>query len=139
MPRAKGQSYRTFTEPEKLAMIQMRAQGHTLPEIARTMGKTVRGCAYFFAKVRAKQKDAPEYDYKADLEQRAVKAVRVGLDAKRDPYKRAGVGIAVLKGIGVFNAENQVNINALVNAVPPEYAERYRVTTSEEKDNHEST
>lgn len=57
---------------------------------------------------------------------KAVKAIDAGLDSNKDPYRRAGIGVKVMEGIGDFKS-NEVVINNfnLVAQTPAQFHERY--------------
>jgi hypothetical protein len=79
--------------------------------------------------------------FRKKIRRKAVKAIENGLDCDRDPYRQAGVGVQVMKGIGEFATEsnhNSVRVNVLLNAVPNEWKQRYiasRAEGNKEKDN----
>jgi hypothetical protein len=55
-------------------------------------------------------------DWRQSQQKRAIKAVDAGLDASDDPYKRATIGVSVLKGLGVYSdGGSTVTTNIYVN------------------------
>lgn len=65
--------------------------------------------------------------YREKLKGKAITAVESGLDDSSDSYKRANIGVQVLKGIGEFNGETpQANAayNLLIANMPPDIMER---------------
>lgn len=68
-------------------------------------------------------------DYKQELKVKSVEAVTAGLDDPSDNYKRAGLGIQVLKGIGEFTEHHSPKdnvFNVLVASMPPDLANEIR-------------
>lgn len=66
--------------------------------------------------------------FRKKIRRKAVKAIEAGLDCERDPYRQAGVGVQVMKGIGEFATESHsssVRVNVLLNSVPNEWKNRY--------------
>lgn len=60
------------------------------------------------------------------LKPKAFSAVEAGLDATEDPYKRAHVGIAVLKGMGILQSDQaNVNINQFIQSIPSEWRQDF--------------
>lgn len=78
------------------------------------------------AKVRKVADETPE-ETRTWLKGKALVAIESGLDCERDPYRRAAVGVNVMKGIGEFKSDHGdgAQINVLVNAVPEEWKQRY--------------
>ena len=48
----------------------------------------------------------------------AVKSVNHALKDRTDSYKSAGIGVQVLKGLGVYSPDTQANIVTMINNVP---------------------
>src|SRR2546426_7163176 len=67
-----------------------------------------------------------------NLRRRAYPAVQAGLEDDSDAYKRANVGIQVLKGTGDLTPDTavQVSIQTMLAAVPPDWRDRYILTPS---------
>ena len=58
-------------------------------------------------------------NYKRQLKAKSIKALHAGLDAKKDPYKRATIAVRVLTGIGEFAAPAaSQGISVLLSQVP---------------------
>ncbi len=65
----------------------------------------------------------PNADYRVELKGKAITAVKAGLDDPRDSYKRAGVGIQTLKGIGEFQGDQPTGRGIFVEInLPPTLA-----------------
>jgi hypothetical protein len=71
------------------------------------------------------------FDYqtaKDELRRKAYPAVTAGLDCADDPYKRANVGVQVLKGTGDLFGDTNVNVGIQLNNCPAELLERMLAT-----------
>lgn len=77
---------------------------------------------------RASDEDDP-VRFKSKIRKKAIDAIENGLECDRDPYRRAGVGIKVMEGIGEFKGDQgkngDVSFNIFVAGVPAEWRERY--------------
>ena len=67
----------------------------------------------------------PVGDYKERLKGKAVVAVEDGLECSVDPYKRCGLGVQVLKGIGEFEGENPL-VGIVIQIEGSRLVSRYR-------------
>lgn len=116
-----------LSDGEKAAILIMRGKQMSIPEIARTLDRDPDTVSKFLKKVLIMAEGAGiDYDFKEDLKIRSIDAVKSGLDHGEDPYKRANLGVNVLKGLGVLHPDGtQVHINNMINNVPPEYKGRY--------------
>lgn len=125
----KNKAYRLLTDGEKAAMLIMRGKHMGLDAIAEVVGRTPRAVKVFLEGVtKLAEASGVEYDFRDDLKLKSLDAVRAGLVDERDNYKRATIGVNVLKGIGVLQPDG-VQINQLIAAVPPEWTERYLANT----------
>lgn len=57
-------------------------------------------------------------NWRENMRPKAVTAVNAGLDHNKDPYKRANIGVQVLKGLGDFRGDQDLNIVTLVTSSP---------------------
>ena len=116
-----------LSDRHKAAMLMMRARNMSIEEIAeasKLRPDTVRGYIDRVGEIAAET--WMEYDFREDLQRRAVDAVKSGLDCDTDPYKRSALGVNVLKGVGVLSGDSPgVNLNELFASVPDEFRSRY--------------
>jgi hypothetical protein len=85
------------------------ATGLTRSEIARKYNISNGTVSYHIMKVRQSQMArarGERPDYKSQMLVTAVRAVNAGLRCKEDPYRRATIGVAVLKGLGEFEGDS---------------------------------
>jgi len=129
-----------LTEGEKAQLLLMVGQGHKKGDIARHFQITERGVYRYISELKkmAALPDVKTGEAAADIPnpkqvviQKAYPALHDGLDCTTDPYKRGNLAIRALQGVGEFQPDNQVNINTLIQNMPPEYRERYLVTTED--------
>jgi hypothetical protein len=131
-------STRFLTDAEKVSIIAMKAKHLSNYKIAKQIGVTPQSVGDFLKRTRELMATSQgiEYDWKQDLESRSVDAITDAFEYDGegvDVYKRGRIGIDVLKGLGIMNPDQtNVNINALINATPPEMRDRYFVTNNEE-------
>lgn len=73
-------------------------------------------------------------DYRHDLKVLSIEAIREGLQAKGDPFKRASAGIRVMQGIGEFKPDT-INLNVLqrLENVPSELRNRFITSSPEDE------
>lgn len=65
-------------------------------------------------------------NYQENLRQKAVVAVEAGLDDPADSYKRGGLGVQVLKGLGDFAPDQgAVGVQFLIETCPPEWRDDF--------------
>lgn len=57
-------------------------------------------------------------NWRETMRPKAIQAVTAGLEHDDDPYKQANVGIQVLKGLGDFKNDAELNIVTLVSNAP---------------------
>jgi len=74
------------------------------------------------------------FDYRHDLKLLSLEAIRDGLKAKSDPFKRMQGGIRVMQGIGEFKPD-QINVAVLqrIENVPAELRDRFLTSTAEDE------
>lgn len=124
-----------LTEADKLAIVASRAAGVAVNEIAkrhRVSRQTIHSVLSVLKKGRPEAQE--EFDaivYRNRLRRKSYTAVEAGLDDQTDSYRRGTLGISFLKGVGDLRPDQtHVNVNALINACPVEWRDRYFVTAS---------
>jgi len=120
-----------LTREQRREIAALVLTGARNPEVAEKYGVSHEYVSRLRSKMRAV---APaSFDYRAERERLRVKAygaVQTGLDDNTDSYKKAGIGIQVLKGTGDLTPDTtmQISIQTMLAAVPPEWRERYTMT-----------
>ncbi len=121
-----GAVHRGLSDGEKAAILILRGKHIGIDAIADKLNRSPGTIKNFLDVTRRlAESSGVQYDYKDDLKLKSIDAVRAGLDDEKDNYKRANIGLGVLKGIGEFANETGVQINNLIAACPPEWASRY--------------
>ncbi len=121
-----GAVHRALTDGEKAAILIMRGKHIGIESIAEKLNRKPTTIRHFLEMTRQlAESSGIAFDYKEDLKLKSIDAVRAGLDDEKDNYKRANIGLGVLKGIGEFANETGVQINNLIAAIPPEWESRY--------------
>ncbi len=125
---------------EKAIIVAISADGLKQKEAAEKYGVPLRTVARIWGKFRKTVTPIMEQvaresriEFAGRIVGKARDAIEGGLDAKEDPYKRAGVGIKVMEGIGEFQAPVQVGV-ALIGMTPVEMRARYIGIDTEEKE-----
>jgi hypothetical protein len=124
-PKAKhGGKRNAIDEPTRKAIIADRIAGFTNSQVAAKYGVHPMTVSKFF---RRFQKEAPQAeaaisatDWKQRLKVKSINAIEAGLDCQSDPYKRAGVGLQVMKGIGEFAPDTVPEVAVLLTTIPGE-------------------
>lgn len=126
--------------------VALRIQGYTNSEIGQRLNlHPVTVCRIFTAMkkleaagvVAQPAKEPPTdievlRDWKQRLTKKSIKALDRGLDDATDNYKAGNLGHTVLKGLGEFQGDSvNVNVQAFIASVPPEWRERYFATRDE--------
>src|SRR5215831_14777788 len=92
-----------------------------------------RVCKKFRQEVPQAEMSIDLENWKQQLKAKTIAAIDAALDSAFDPYKRASVGIAVLKGVGEFAQENAIQVNHFdINNIPVELRDRYLSTPEDE-------
>ena len=126
-----------LTEHQRRQIAERLLTGESPTTLAREYGVSRPYLSRVRALLRGRRKLrrlAPaEFDYttaRDELRRKAYVAVLAGLNDPRDSYKRASLGVQVLKGVGdlVPDTTMQVTIQMALAAVPPEWRERYTLT-----------
>jgi hypothetical protein len=107
--RAHVQSPR-LSPAEKSAIVAAVASGQPKTVIAKQFNVHRNTVTALCKSVRAVDNPANPLreDYRESLRTKAAVAVEAGLDCTKDEYKRAGIGVRVLEGIGEFGQRFQV-------------------------------
>jgi hypothetical protein len=113
----------------KQSIVADRVSGMKIKDIAKkhglhriTVGKVIK---QFKRDAPASMLANPVGDYKERLKGKAIGAVENGLECPVDPYKRGGLGVQVLKGIGEFENERPL-VGVVINIEGSRLASRYR-------------
>jgi hypothetical protein len=117
-----------LTDIQKQTIAVLRTQGMSNHAIAAKLGVhhiTVSKAYSEFRRDAAPVIDDVGKDWRNDLKVLAIKAVKRGLTDESDSFKSGSIGVQALKGLGEFEAGNTVNIQAIINSVPPHMRERY--------------
>ncbi len=121
-----GAVHRALSDGEKAAILILRGRHIGIDAIADKLNRSPGTIKHFLDMTRQlAESSGIQYDYKEDLKLKSIDAVRAGLEDEKDNYKRANIGLGVLKGIGEFANETGVQINNLIAAIPPEWEKRY--------------
>ena len=123
VPARKG----PLSEAEKVAIFRDRMRGASFPQISKTYNISMITARSVIETFLEKADEQPQkVDFKEEMQTKAVVAVNDGLDCPVDPYKRANVGVQVLRGLQVFAPDGtSVQINNLVASVPEKWRDRY--------------
>ncbi len=109
-----------LSEMQKRAIIGERAAGVPLKEITARY-QCDRATVYRICNQTHQEVQSPIFgDWRSGLREKAVEGIHAGLDCKKDPYKRANIGVNVLKGLGDFAPEQGGNVvvSTLVSNLP---------------------
>lgn len=122
-----GLTRRPVSEAERLTICMLRGKGLSAIEIGEQLHRSAATVASVLSNAERLSKSLGlNYDWRADIKEKSIVALRAGLVAEEDPYKRANLGLAGLKGLGEFEGDGaKVNIAALINAVPENMKHRY--------------
>jgi transposase len=121
-----GVSHRVMTDAERMTICMLCGQGLSYDEIGEQVKRspaTVRGV--IFQARKAASAAGLNYDWRADLKEKSVQAIRAALVHDKDPYKAGGIAVQTMKGLGEFENEGQVHIATLLNSIPESQRDRY--------------
>ena len=126
-------AYKRTQPADKLDILKLRASGLSAPDIAKRLGRSKTTIMYHLNQLnRAKRPAQDEFDAtvaRNTLRIKGYKAVEAGLDCDEDAYKRGSLGVATLKGLGDFAADNpSTSINVFYQAIqqlPPDWRNQY--------------
>lgn len=116
-------------------IIAARLAGATREETARKLHVSVRTVDEVMRDARREgylTKEVDALNWKDRLKDSSIEAVEAGLNCTKDPYKRADVGVKVLKGIGEFTETHQ-GLHLLVSTVPKDWVQKFPVSNNEEE------
>src|SRR2546429_1890499 len=120
---------------QRHALANQLLSGARTSDVARQFGVTESHVSRIRSRLRQTGPLPPsEWDYREareNLRRRAYPAVQAGLEDGSDNYKRANIGVQVLKGVGDLTPDTaavQVTIQTALAAVPPEWRERCTMT-----------
>jgi DNA-binding CsgD family transcriptional regulator len=122
-----GKTTRPMSDDERESILVLKTKGLTNEEIAEKTHRTVQTVTNVLKTAEAKTIDNG-LDWRDVMEGKARIAVNAGLDCEDDPYKRGGLGVQTLKGLGTFENEGNVNIAALIGQIPESQKSRYITT-----------
>ena len=129
-PRRRRGAY--LSETEKTAIQAERLTGRTAVDIAQRFNvnraTVARVCRTIYHAAQASA-----LAWREQQASKAIRAVNAGLDAPRDPYKRAGIGVQALKGLGVYAPDTVQQTNVLVASMrdlPADWRDRYVMASS---------
>ena len=111
---------RKLTSGERQAIIAACAvPGAVKQDIAKEYGIVPETISRMLREVKNVQSPSNPLadDYKSTLKNKAIKAVKSGLDWDDDPYKRANIGVKVLEGIGEFVGSQKLDVSGDVQLV----------------------
>lgn len=121
-----GITHRPMTDAEKMTICMLYGQGLTDVEIGEKVSRSANSIRSVLHQVKKFSKTSGcKIDWREDLKEKSVQAIRAGLVHPKDPYKAAGIGVQTLKGLGEFESEGQVHIAALLNGIPEGQRDRY--------------
>jgi hypothetical protein len=118
-----------LTEVQKQTIAVLRTQGMSNHAIAAKLGLhhiTVSKAYSEFRREAAGAIDTIGNDWRTDMKIRAIRAVKRGLADQSDNFKAGNLGAQALRGLGEFEQPTTaVNIQAIINSVPPDMRHRY--------------
>ena len=130
-----GQTRSRMAPIEREAICLLRGRGLSCEEIGVFFKRSKKTIETVISSVeRGAKKIGIDYDWKADIKELSIVALRAGLVCPDEPYKRANLGVAGLKGLGEFEGdEGKVNIQTLIHAVPMAQRGRYLTLEPEQQ------
>lgn len=126
-PRATGVRKKTslpMTPAEIASVTYFAGQGMTPVEIAVKFGRKVETIKRHLAEAEVEAKKVG-INWKEIMRDKAIPAVNDALDCKDDIYKRGVLGKDVLKGLGHFEQDGNLTVNAVIDSIPPAMRARY--------------
>lgn len=117
-----------------MAMVTELVVGTPLDVIAKNYNVDIRYAQRLRSEWMKACKLQETMDYRHDLKVLSLEAIRDGLQARSDPFKRMSGGIRVMQGIGEFKPDT-INLNVLqrLENVPPELRQRFISSSPEEE------
>lgn len=105
-----------LTNAQRTAIVAEVASGKTNAQVAKDFNVHVNTVSILVNRIR---KAVPQMNGPAQWRERVVlksqDAIDAGVDCNDDPYKRGTLAVAVMRGLGEFAGDHQVNV--FVNAV----------------------
>lgn len=126
-PRGTGMTGKTslpMTEAERGTILMLHGQGLTASQIADRVCRTAKKVQGVIDEVRVESTKVG-LDWKVVMKDDAVVAVTDALRCKDDIYKRGVLGKDVLKGLGHFEGDVALNLDQVINTIPPHMRDRY--------------
>lgn len=116
-----------MTDSEKMTICMLRGKGLTEEEIGEKLSRAQGTVSTVLRRAEEQAKAAGlNYDWREDLREKSVVALRQALISGEDVYKGGTLALGTLKGLGDFEGEGAtVNIQALINGVPEHLRSRY--------------
>jgi hypothetical protein len=125
---------RTIPAKIQQAVIADRASGLSTIEIGKKYElhrvTVSRICSGFKKSVPNSELAAPAEDYRTRLKVKSIKALDAALDCGQDNYKRGGIAIQVMKGIGEFQEVSFIGVQVGL-AEPSTWRTTYRTPIAE--------
>lgn len=125
-PDARLKHGKRLTEAEKRAIVAAVAVNGSIQDTAQQFGVHRNTVGQLVQEVRDTVVNSEfSGDWRSKHKNEAVTAVTSGLTCEDDPYKRATIGVSVLKGLGEYQGDNQLNVtvSTMIAAVPAEWRE----------------
>lgn len=121
-----GLTRRPITDAERMTICMLRGKGLSNEEIGEKLKRTPTSISGVISQAqKASESLGLNYDWRADLQEKSVRAIRTALTDGTDVYKGGSLGVSALKGLGVFEQEGAVNVNTLIASVPEHLRSRY--------------
>ena len=112
---------RYLTELQRQAIIASVASGRSQISVAKDFGvhrNTVHALCVTVKPFVKRPDPSVSTAWRDRMRSKAVVAVEAGLDCPDDAYKRGGLGVQALKGLGDFAPEQAINVSAAWVQVP---------------------
>jgi hypothetical protein len=114
-----------------MAIIADRSAGLSCSAVAEKYqvdkGTVSRICSRFREQVPEAEMSVDLANWKEQLKTEAVKAVHEALRCEIDAYKRGGIGLQTLRGLGEMAGETAFQVNHFsIDNVPADWQNRYR-------------
>jgi len=117
-PAPRRKSGPRFTEADRRAIVAYYMTCGSIRLTAEHFDCNENTVCALVKSVRKSQFSPLSEDWRENMRPRAVTAVNAGLDHTKDPYKRANIGVQVLKGLGDFRGDTDLNVVTLVSSSP---------------------
>lgn len=118
-----------LTEAEKRSIVLDRVSGLTNSAVAKKYGisRALASKHYrdFMREATHAEIVQTPAEFREILKNKAFTAVQAGLDCETDQYRRATIGIQVLKGIGEFQPDQVLGVGQIIVNLPSEMREAF--------------